>query len=58
VRWRSWGDKLSLEILSATEASEERLFYLLKTAEGKPSKQELRRQIKTATFERTMLANQ
>jgi predicted nuclease of restriction endonuclease-like (RecB) superfamily len=47
-----------LEILSATKASEERLFYLITTAQGKPSKQELRRQIKTATFERTMLANQ
>jgi predicted nuclease of restriction endonuclease-like (RecB) superfamily len=47
-----------LEILSATKVSEERLFYLLTTAQGKPSKQELRRQIKTAAFERTMLANQ
>ena len=46
-----------LEIISGAKSSEEKLFYLLITAKEKPSKLELRRQIKTATFERTMLAN-
>jgi predicted nuclease of restriction endonuclease-like (RecB) superfamily len=47
-----------MEILSGAKSAEEKLFYLLITTKEKPSKLELRRQIKTATFERTMLANQ
>jgi predicted nuclease of restriction endonuclease-like (RecB) superfamily len=47
-----------LEILSGAKSTEEKLFYLLITAKTKLNKLELRRQIKTATFERTMLANQ
>lgn len=46
-----------LEIISGAKSSEEKLFYLLITAKEKLSKLDLRRQIKTATFERTMLAN-
>jgi predicted nuclease of restriction endonuclease-like (RecB) superfamily len=46
-----------LEIFSGAMSSEDLLFYLLLSAKEKPSKLELRRQIKTATFERTMLAN-
>jgi predicted nuclease of restriction endonuclease-like (RecB) superfamily len=47
-----------LEILSGAKSAEEKLFYLIITAKGKLSKLDLRRQIKTATFERTILANQ
>lgn len=47
-----------MEILSGGKSEEEKLFYLLITAKEKLSKLDLRRQIKTATFERTMLANQ
>ena len=46
-----------MEILSGGKSAEEKLFYLVITAKEKLSKLELRRQIKTATFERTMLAN-
>lgn len=45
-----------LEILSGSKTSEENLFYLLLTVKEKLSKLELRRQIKTASFERTILA--
>jgi predicted nuclease of restriction endonuclease-like (RecB) superfamily len=51
----SWTNHL--EILSGTKPAEEKLFYLLIAANEKLGKLELRRQIKTATFERTMLAN-
>lgn len=46
-----------LEILSGGKSAEEKLFYLLISAKEKLNKLELRRQIKTATFERSMLAN-
>lgn len=52
----SWTNHM--EILSGTKSAEEKLFYLLITAKEKLTKLELRRQIKTATFERTMLAKQ
>jgi predicted nuclease of restriction endonuclease-like (RecB) superfamily len=45
-----------MEILSGGKTSEEKLYYLLLTAKDKLNKLELRRQIKTASFERTMLA--
>jgi len=45
-----------MEILSSGKTSEEKLFYLLLNAKDKLNKLELRRQIKTASFERTMLA--
>ncbi|MCX6152728.1 MAG: PDDEXK nuclease domain-containing protein [Candidatus Kapabacteria bacterium] len=47
-----------LHILSKTKTSEEKLFYLLKAANEKLSVREVERQLKTAVFERTMLANQ
>ncbi len=46
-----------LEIFSAVKDSGQRLFYLLMSIKEKWSKLELRRQIKTASFERTMLSN-
>lgn len=52
----SWTNHM--EILSGTKSAEEKLFYLLIAAKEKLTKLELRRQIKTATFERTMLAKQ
>ena len=52
----SWTNHM--EILSGTKSAEEKLFYLLISAKEKLTKLELRRQIKTATFERTMLAKQ
>jgi len=52
----SWSNHM--EILSGTKSAEEKLFYLLITAKEKLTKLELRRQIKTATFERTLLAKQ
>ena len=51
----SWTNHL--EILSGAKPAEEKLFYLLISLNEKLGKLELRRQIKTATFERTMLAN-
>lgn len=52
----SWTNHL--EILSGTKSAEEKLFYLLITAKEKLTKVELRRQIKTAAYERTMLSRQ
>jgi predicted nuclease of restriction endonuclease-like (RecB) superfamily len=46
-----------LEIFSAIKDSGQRLFCLLMSIKEKWIKIELRRQIKTASFERTMLAN-
>ena len=46
-----------MEILSSGKSAEEKLFYLIITVKEKLGKLELRRQIKTATFERTMLSN-
>jgi predicted nuclease of restriction endonuclease-like (RecB) superfamily len=45
-----------MEILSGSKTPEEKMFYLLLTAKDKLRKLELRRQIKTASFERSMLA--
>lgn len=47
-----------LEILSGTKTVEEKLFYLLACITEKWSMRELRRQIQTATYERTMLSKQ
>ena len=47
-----------VEIFSVSKKHEEILFYLLHSIEQKLSFRELRRQIKTATFERTILAKQ
>jgi len=47
-----------LEILSGCKSAEERLFYLIKAQREKWSKRELKRQIQTAVFERSILANQ
>lgn len=47
-----------MEILSGGKTSEENLFYLLLTVKDKLSKLELRRQIKSAVFERSSIANQ
>jgi predicted nuclease of restriction endonuclease-like (RecB) superfamily len=45
-----------MEILSGGKTPEEKLFYLLLSAKDKLNKLELRRQIKTASYERSMLA--
>jgi len=45
-----------MEILSGGKTPEEKLFYLLLSAKDKLNKLELRRQIKTASFARSMLA--
>lgn len=45
-----------LEILSGTKTVEEKLFYLLGCITEKWGMRELRRQIQTATYERTMLS--
>lgn len=47
-----------LEILSGTKTVEEKLFYLLACITEKWSMRELRRQIQTAAYERTMLSKQ
>lgn len=52
----SWTNHL--EILSGTKSAEEKLYYLFLTDKEKLTKLELRRQIKTAAFERTMLSKQ
>lgn len=52
----SWTNHL--EILSGTKSAEEKLFYLLLAAKERLSKRELRRQINSAVFERTMIGNQ
>ncbi len=46
-----------LEILSGTKTVEEKIFYLLGCITEKWGMRELRRQIKSATYERTMLSN-
>jgi len=50
----SWTNHL--EILSGSRTAEEKLFYLVFAVKEKWSKLELRRQINSAMFERTMLA--
>jgi predicted nuclease of restriction endonuclease-like (RecB) superfamily len=50
----SWTNHL--EIFSAVKIAEERLFYLLMCIKEKWKKLELRRQIQSAVFERTMLS--
>lgn len=47
-----------LEILSGTKTVEEKLFYLLACITEKWSMRELRRQIQSATYERTLLSKQ
>ncbi len=51
----SWTNHL--EILSATKSVEEKVYYLMGCITENWSMRELRRQIQTATYERTMLAN-
>lgn len=51
----SWANHL--EILSGTKSSEEKFFYLLLCVKEKWSMRELRRQLSTGYFERTMLSN-
>ncbi len=46
-----------LEIFSAVKTAEAKLFYLLNSVNEKWTKMELRRQIQSADFERTMIAN-
>ena len=52
----SWTNHL--EILSATRTAEEKLFYLIMTNKDKLKKLELRRQLKSCYFERSMLSKQ
>jgi predicted nuclease of restriction endonuclease-like (RecB) superfamily len=52
----SWSH--NLEILSATKSYEERLFYIHLTLKEKLNVHELRRQLKSSYFERSMLANE
>ena len=47
-----------LEILSTCKKAEEQLFYIMSAVAEKWTMRELRRQIKTATFERTMLSKE
>lgn len=51
----SWTNHL--EIFSAVKIAEQRLFYMLLCISEKWTKLELRRQIQSAVFERTMLSN-
>lgn len=51
----SWTNHM--EIFSAVKNAEQRLFYLLMCINEKWTKLELRRQIQSAVFERTMLSN-
>lgn len=51
----NWGNHL--EILSGTKTSEEKFFYLMYCIKEKWSFRELRRQLSTGYFERTMLSN-
>lgn len=46
-----------LEILSGCKSAEEKLFYLINVQREKWNMRELRRQIQTAAYERSMLAN-
>lgn len=52
----SWANHL--EILSACKKAEEQLYYIMNALVEKLTMRELRRQIKTATFERTQLLNE
>ena len=52
----SWTNHLM--ILSKTKSPEERLFYIFLASNEKLSLRELERQLNTAVFERTLLANQ
>ena len=52
----SWTNHL--EILSGTKTPEEKLFYLTMTNKDKLKKMELRRQLKSCYFERSMLSKQ
>jgi predicted nuclease of restriction endonuclease-like (RecB) superfamily len=52
----SWTNHL--EIFSSTKKAEEMLFYTLMSLKENWKKEEVRRQIKTASFERTMLSKQ
>ncbi len=47
-----------LEILSSCKKAEEQLYYIMNALVEKLTMRELRRQIKTATFERTQLQNE
>lgn len=47
-----------IEILSSCKTSEEKLFYILMCKKERWSVRDLRRQIKTSFFERTMIANE
>jgi predicted nuclease of restriction endonuclease-like (RecB) superfamily len=47
-----------LEILSQTKSAEEKFFYLLHSIKEKWSMRDLRRQLSSGYFERTMLSNQ
>lgn len=47
-----------LEIMSATKSDEEKLFYLLRNTKETWSMRELRRQIQTGSYERTMMSTQ
>lgn len=47
-----------LEILSTTKTAEETIFYLFSTIKEKWNKLELRRQLQSATFERSIMSNQ
>ncbi len=51
----SWASHL--EILSTGKSAEEKMFYLMMSIKEKWSMRELRRQIQTASFERTMIGN-
>ena len=51
----SWTNHL--EILSATKHAEEKVFYLMMSAKENWSMREIRRQIKSAAFERTILSD-
>ncbi|MBS1574292.1 MAG: DUF1016 family protein [Bacteroidetes bacterium] len=46
-----------MELLSQTKTPEEKLFYILLSIKEKWSMRELRRQLKSASFERTMMSN-
>ena len=52
----SWSHHI--QILTSCKTAEEKLFYILMSSKERWSVRDLRRQIKAATFERTMLGNQ
>ncbi len=47
-----------LEILSGAKQNEQKIFYLMTSIKERWNKRDLRRQIQSALFERTMMANQ